>query len=102
MKRTLMLLLTALPMAGLVLPMIGCEDEPPPPPPQRVVVREYTVEPGYYYEPEYYDTWGYYHPRVYFYYDGHEYRHRDYIPRGYHARVRPHHEEHERWEHDRR
>ena len=46
------------------------------------------VEPGYYYDADYYDVYGVYHPAFYYYYDGHHYYHRDYAP-GYAFRARP-------------
>ena len=87
MRFTWKTLLAAVPLMGLVLPLASCEDEPPPP--RRVIVREYEVEPGYYYDTEYYDTYGYYHPRAYFYFDGRNYDRREFVPRGYHVRARP-------------
>ena len=99
------------------LALVGCEDEyhrpvvygPSQPP---VVVapapEPYVVEPGYYYDPGYYDLDGFYHAPLYYYYDGRRWEHRDYIPRGHELRERPHafrqreeHDEHERHEHGR-
>ena len=50
------------------------------------------VEPGYYYDDAYVDVYGTYHPRVYYYYNGHGWEHRDRVPHGYVARA--HHFEH--------
>jgi hypothetical protein len=47
------------------------------------------VAPGYYYDAEYYDGSGHFHPRRYWYYDGHRWDGRDGVPSGYHVTVRP-------------
>src|SRR5690242_11491469 len=62
--------------AGLACAAVGCTvDAEPEPEPVAVAPAPVVVQPGYYYEPAY--------PRVYYYYDGHRYWHRDYVPRGY-------------------
>jgi hypothetical protein len=52
------------------------------------------VEPGYYYDADYVDVYGVFHPRAYWYYHGGMWEHRDFIPRGYNARVRVYHDGH--------
>ena len=47
------------------------------------------VEPGYYYDREYYDNGGAYHAPVYYHYDGHRWDRIDAVPRGYQIRERP-------------
>lgn len=92
-------------LTGLPL-MSGCEEEEHEYPRHRVV-EEY-VAPGYYYDPDYYDEYHAYHPRVYYYYDGYRWERRDQIPHDVRARQRSRefraqehrdHEEHE--EHER-
>lgn len=59
------------------------------------------VEPGYYYDEAYVDVYGHPHPRAYYYYNGHSWAHRDYVPHGYvaHARVHARAEHHEEVHH---
>ncbi len=49
---------------------------------------EVGFEPGYYYDDEYVDVGGVYHPRDYWYHDGNHFFHRDGIPGGTEARAR--------------
>jgi hypothetical protein len=46
------------------------------------------VDPGYYYDTDYVDVYGIYHPRVYYYYHEGRWDHRDFVPHGYYARAR--------------
>jgi hypothetical protein len=41
------------------------------------------VDGGYYYDRDYVDVYGVYHPRVYWYYHGGSWEHRDFAPHGY-------------------
>jgi hypothetical protein len=67
-----------------LLPLSGCEDE-------RVGVyaqEGYAYEPGYYYDEGYWDTYHHWHPREYYYFDGHNWDHRDFVPHDFVARER--------------
>jgi hypothetical protein len=46
------------------------------------------VGPGYYYDDAYYDVYGVYHPRAYWYYDGYHWGYRGWVGHGYYARPR--------------
>ncbi|HSV14999.1 MAG TPA: hypothetical protein VLI90_12135 [Tepidisphaeraceae bacterium] len=83
MKLHKSLLIAAASVLG-VSALSACESHDEGPPPPRAVV----VEPGYYYEPEYYDADRGYHAPIYYYYDGHHYERRDYVPHGYVPRIR--------------
>jgi hypothetical protein len=76
------MLVTAV-LLGL-LAATGCRVEEEPGPYGLVVDR------GYYFDPDYYDTYGHYHPRQYWYYDGHSYLHRDDLPHGEVTHLRVH------------
>jgi hypothetical protein len=76
-------ILTTLSASFLATAMLnGCivHDEYPP--------DEVYVAHGYYYDTDYYDSYGIYHPRSYWYYDGHSYLHRDALPHGEAAHLR--------------
>ncbi len=77
----------ALAVAVLAVPVLsGCEADVGP-----VAVGPAVgvgVEPGYYYDEEYVDVGGVYHPRDYWYHDGHDWGHRSGVPRGYAAHDR--------------
>ena len=67
-----------------LLPLAGCEDE-------RVGVyaeEGYDYAPGYYYDEGYWDTYHHWHPRDYYYFDGHHWDHRDVVPHGFAAQDR--------------
>lgn len=78
-----------MPVFGLSL-TAGCEHT------HATIVAEAPVEddvvaaPGYYYDAEYYDNFGHFHSRRYWYYDGHRWDGRDGVPSGFHAEARPH------------
>ena len=46
------------------------------------------TERGYYFDPDYYDSYGAFHGRRYWFYDGHSYVHRDELPHGQMAHLR--------------
>jgi hypothetical protein len=82
------LLTTAMAAVPLTaLPLVGCEDE-------HVVggvaveSHDYAYVPGYYYDEGYWDTYHHWHPREFYYYDGHRWDHRDVVPHGYAMRER--------------
>jgi hypothetical protein len=71
--------------AAVLLPLMGgCEAEIVPAGGPAAVA----VEPGYYYDEAYVGVDGVYHPRTYWYHDGHAWAHRDALPAGFHARDR--------------
>ena len=78
------LVLLSLAMVGLPG---GCtiEEGNEQPPPAEVV-----VEPGYYYDADYYDFDGRFHPREFWYYDGRRYWRRDVVPHDFVPHERPH------------
>jgi hypothetical protein len=92
MRQTISSIMTGLmAISGLAF-FAGCEvhEEAPPPPAATVY-----VTPGYYYDEEYIDVNGVHHPRAYYYWDGHNWDHRDRVPDGYvaHVRVQEEHQE---------
>ncbi|MBV8781291.1 MAG: hypothetical protein JO353_07830 [Phycisphaerae bacterium] len=64
----------------MAMPVIGCHEH------RDVAYRDHdadrpvVVEQGYYYDHEYVDEYGHNHPRVYYYYDGHDYERHDAPP----------------------
>jgi hypothetical protein len=73
------------PMFSL-LPLAGCEDDP-----HVGVYAEqegYVYAPGYYYDEAYWDSFHHWHPRNYYYFDGHRWDHRDVVPHDFVARDR--------------
>ena len=73
------------PFATLTLSLAilsGCEVSAGP------VAADVGFAPGYYYDDEYIDVGGVYHPRDYWYHDGNHFNHRDAIPVGAPARAR--------------
>ena len=55
--------------------VVGCNSDRHGPPPDAVV-----VDRGYYYDAEYYDADHHFHPRQFYYYDGHQFRPHDAPP----------------------
>lgn len=72
-------------LAGVMalLPLVGCTVH------AGVPVAEVVVAPGYYFDDEYYDDFGVFHPRAYWYYDGHRWDHRGGAPAGFVVHARP-------------